>query len=313
MISFVYEMKETNDLLTELQKVLGEFEAHPVSGDLRSRVIALVPAYEMIRDIGKSLVVGGFQMSARDRLLAYFLKYPRTVLSEKELAVVAGISEWARRVRELRVEHGWKIITGITASQMIDAEEMSDSDFVLDQLAPNDYVLIDVIQDCDAARRWNVANRIRKGAGGSRQKILEYLRANVGKQVTGEELSYVAQSTEWARRTRELRTEEGWPVVTRQSGNPRLPIGVYVLEEDRQAPAHDRNISDATRRKALQRDGYACGKCGWTYDDWNPSDPRFLELHHVIHHVAGGSNELENLQTLCNICHDEVHSLDTDG
>jgi len=306
-------MNQTNDLLFELRKILEEFEKQSISGDLRRRVIALVPAFDTIRQIGKSLVANGLQKSARDRLLAYFLEYPRTVISEKELAVVAGISEWARRVRELRVEFGWKIITGMTASQMIIAEELGESDIALDDLAPNDYVLIDVVQDRDAAHRWNVANEIRKGPGGGRQKILEYLRANVGKQVTGEELSYIAQSTEWARRTRELRTEEGWPVLTRQSGNPNLPIGVYVLEEDRQAPAHDRNISDTTRRRALQRDKYACRNCGWTYDDWNPSGPRFLELHHVIHHVAGGSNELDNLQTLCNVCHDEVHKLDKLG
>lgn len=303
-------MKKANDMIGELRNILEQFEKTSVSGDLRGRVTALVPAFDAIREIGKSLVTNGLQKSARDRLLTYFLEYPRIVLSEKELAVVAGISEWARRVRELRVEFGWRIITGMTASQMIKAGELGESDVDLANLAPNDYVLIDVEQDRDAAHRWNVANEIRQGSGGSRQKILEYLRANVGKQVTGEELSYVAQSTEWARRTRELRTEEGWPVITRQSGNPTLPIGVYVLEEDRQAPAHDRNISDATRRRALQRDKYTCRKCGWTYDDWNPSDPRFLELHHVIHHATGGSNELDNLQTLCNVCHDEVHRLD---
>ena len=303
-------MNQTSDLLSELRKILEEFERKSLSEDLRSRVIALVPGFEAIREMGKSLIANGLQKSARDRLLSYFLEYPRTVLSERELAVVAGISEWARRVRELRVEFGWKIITGMTASQMINADELGESDIDLADLAPNDYVLIDDKQDLEAAHRWNVANDIRKGPGGSRQKILDYLRKNVGKQVTGEELSYVAQSTEWARRTRELRTEEGWPVVTRYSGNPNLPIGVYVLEEDRQAPPHDRNISDAARRKALQRDNYTCRICGWSYENWNPSDPRFLELHHVIHHVAGGSNELDNLKTLCNVCHDEVHRLE---
>lgn len=303
-------MKTTSELLTELRDFLEELEINSTSGDLRSRVISLVPAYDTVRELGKSLITDGLTLSARDRLLAYFLQYPGIVINERELAVVAGISEWARRVRELRVEFGWKIITGMTASQMAGAEEMSLGEMDLGTLAANDYVLIDTIQDRDAAHRWNVANEIRKRPGGSKQKILDYLRANVGKQVTGEELSYIAQSTEWARRTRELRTEDGWPVLTRQSGNPMLPIGVYILEEDRQAPVHDRNISDATRRRVLQRDKYTCLMCGWRYDDWNPSDPRFFELHHVIHHAAGGSNEAENLQTLCNVCHDEVHSLD---
>lgn len=125
-------------MLIELREILEEFEKQSISGDLRSRVIALVPAFDVIREIGKSLIANGLQKSARDRLLAYFLEYPRTVLSEKELAVVAGISEWARRIRELRVEFGWKIITGMTAAQMINAEELGESDIYLNDLAPND-------------------------------------------------------------------------------------------------------------------------------------------------------------------------------
>ncbi|WP_139153108.1 HNH endonuclease, partial [Enterobacter kobei] len=33
----------------------------------------------------------------------------------------------------------------------------------------------------------------------------------------------------------------------------------------------------------------------------------FLELHHIEHHADGGENTLDNLITLCNVCHDEVH------
>jgi hypothetical protein len=41
-------------------------------------------------------------------------KYVGIVLAGDELMVVAGISEYARRVRELRVERGWRILTGMT-------------------------------------------------------------------------------------------------------------------------------------------------------------------------------------------------------
>ena len=305
-------MDETIALFNELTTILSDFEHDSLSTGLRGRVLALVPAYDSLRALGKSLIPDGLSMSARDRLLAYFLAYPQTVIHEKELAVVAGISEWARRVRELRVEFGWNIITGITASQMLKEMEVSASDLELDQLAPNDYVLLDTAQDREAAFRWNIANTIRKGTGGSKEKILRYLRANVGKEVTGEELSYVAQSSEWARRTRELRTEEGWPITTKQSGNPRLSIGMYVLEEDRQTPSHDRHIRESVRREALRRDKYTCRKCSWTHDMWNRSDPRFLELHHAVYHVDGGTNELSNLITYCNVCHDEIHRLESD-
>jgi hypothetical protein len=162
-----------------------------------------------------------------------------------------------------------------------------------------------------AARRWKVANGIRNGNGSVQDKVLRYLRANVGQQVTSEELRYVAKDkTEWARRSRELRTQLGWPVTTRFSGDPSLPVGVYVLAEDKQAPPHDRHISEKTRRTVLKRDGYRCraAGCGWPEGYDREHDRRFLEAHHLVHHANKGSNDPDNLVTLCNICHDEVHA-----
>ena len=304
---------DEKELLSELRSVLVDFEKASGHMEIRKRVLALVPVFESVRELGKSLIPNGLKLSARDRLLTYFLAYPRIVLGEKELALVAGISEWARRVRELRVQFGWKIITGMTAKQMFIEEEIEESDIGLENLSPDDYVLLETEQDRDASHRWHVANEIRKSSAGSKDKILKYLRTNVGKAVTGEELSYVAnQKTEWARRTRELRTEEGWPITTKMSGNPSLPVGVYILERDRQAPSHDRHIPEPVRRQALRRDGYKCQKCGWTYEIWNRDDPRFLELHHIVHHAKGGRNELSNLITYCNVCHDKMHEVDNE-
>ena len=113
--------------------------------------------------------------------------------------------------------------------------------------------------------------------------------------------------TEWARRVRELRTEFGWPIVTKNTGRPDLDIGVYLLEADRQSPEHDRYIPDRIKREVLRRDRYECQNCGWSHEEWNRSDPRHLELHHIEHHVNGGENILENLLTLCIVCHDEIH------
>ena len=306
-------MDVTDRLLKELHDVLKLFETAKSTSDLRQRVRSLLPAFETIRKLGKALVPQGLKLSARNRILAYFLAYPRTILDEKELALVAGISEWARRVRELRIEHGWKIITGMTAKQMLSEDEIAPDDLEIEALSPNNYVLLETTQDREAAYRWNVANEIRKSPGGSRDKILHYLQENVGKPVTGEELSYVAKSSEWARRTRELRTEEGWPITTKMSGNPTLSVGVYVLEMDRQAPAHDRRIPENMRRSAMRRDNYECKQCGWSHNEWNPSDPRYLELHHLVHHASGGANTMENLMTYCNVCHDEVHKVDDKG
>jgi len=125
----------------------------------------------------------------------------------------------------------------------------------------------------------------------------------------GSELCYVARDAgEWCRRVRELRTEEGWPIVTKKTGRPDLPLGVYVLEMDRQSPRDDRRIPDTLRGEVLRRDGSKCVKCGWHPSDWNKADPRNLELHHKIPHKEGGKTEADNLATLCNVCHDVVHA-----
>ncbi len=303
-------MVEESELLREARNILDQFERLELDEDIRTRVLALVPAVETLRKLGKKLIPNGLSLSARDRLLAYFRRYPLTVLNEKELAVVAGISEWARRVRELRVEQGWKIVSGITAKEMLSEEEITRSDIKLDSMGPNDYALLTPKQDRDAAHRWHLANEIRKQKGAMKDRILDYLRRNTGKAVTGEELKYVAQGSEWARRVRELRTEDGYPISTKQSGNPTLGVGVYMLEEDRQTPKHDRRISEPLRRRVLQRDQYTCTKCRWTHAAWNRSDPRFLEVHHIQHHARGGKSEENNLVTLCNVCHDEVHRMD---
>ena len=195
----------------------------------------------------------------------------------------------------------------MTIKEMCEAEadEVPDE---LKQMKPDDYVLLRDTQDRDAAHRWHLANSIRKEGLSVRDKILKFMRSSVGQGVTNEELRYVARDkTEWARRVRELRTELGWPIVTKTTGRPDLDIGVYVLQADRQSPEHDRTIPDDVRRFVMRRDGCRCTKCGWSHSEWNPSDPRHLEIHHVRHHAKGGENEEGNLLTLCTVCHDEMH------
>ena len=174
---------------------------------------------------------------------------------------------------------------------------------------PDEYVLMRAEQDRHAAHRWNVLNDIRKKKASVKAKIIEYFRRNIGEEIAGEELKYLAKDKkEWARRVRELRTEEGWPIVTRNSGREDLAIGVYVLEEDRQTYEHDRRIPDPVRVAVLRRDGFKCVECGWSRAILSPDDPRkMLELHHQKHHKDKGENTVENLVTLCNVHHDEIH------
>lgn len=51
--------------------------------------------------------------------------------------------------------------------------------------------------------------------------------------------------------------------------------------------------------KVLARDGYKCRHCGYRQN---------LHAHHIVYRSEMGPDESWNLVTLCNACHDGVHS-----
>lgn len=301
--------------IARLKALLDAFAERLAEADLRDQVRSLIPVFHELRRLGCGLLPES-SGSARERIIAYLRRYPMTLIDGDELLVISGIGEWARRVRELRVQFGWWIYTGVTLRELAEENPEAAADLVdrlggpVSRIRPDHYLLVSTDQDRDAAHRWNVLNGIRKQSIGVKAKIIAYLRANVGTPVTLEELRYLAgDRSEWARRVRELRTEDGWPIFTRMQGRPDLPVGSYVLDEDKQAPEHDRQIPDDVRVTVLERDGFACRQCGWTREQLREEDPRkFLELHHLEHHKEGGANTADNLVTLCNVHHDQVHA-----
>jgi 5-methylcytosine-specific restriction endonuclease McrA len=204
----------------------------------------------------------------------------------REIAREARIHEWARRVRELRVEHGYAI-TRVKAGQ--------NSVYRLESAEP----------DVAAARRWRLMNSIRRDpAHGARDRIFAYLRANVGQPVTMDDLRYVANVHEVGRRVRELRTEHGY-VITTNVDRTDLRPGEYVLETLDPLPPNERLYADQ-RTRILERDGYRCRRCGWGVGDPPTHGKRFVEVHHIMPVHRGGGSEDENLETLCNACHDAI-------
>jgi hypothetical protein len=308
--------KSRPEVLREsLVTLLRDFEAQLNKKDVRQKVISLIPAFYALRKLGSTLLPAKDGESAIARIIAYLRRYPMKIIDGDEIMVVSGIGEWARRVRELRVQRGWWIYSGVTFRQIADEapEEAKGIRETLgvdaSRIKPDQYVLMRTKEDRTAAHRWNVSNEVRKKKISVKDKIIEYLRKNVGEEVTGEELRYLAKDKkEWARRVRQLRTEDGWPIVTRNSGRSDLAVGVYVLEEDRQAEPHDRHIPDGVRIKVLQRDGFKCVKCKWNRSMLTRGDPRNkLELHHKLLHKNRGENTAANLITLCNVHHVEIH------
>jgi hypothetical protein len=291
-----------HDLAFAIEQKLKQFGADYAGLNLRGKVLRLVDILYTTRKLNIAVVRadGCDANDARERIRLYFVQHVNTVLDAKELEVVSGIAEYGRRIRELRVQDGYRILSGSS----------NDPDSGL-TLKPTEYVLIRPEPDKLAAHRWHLANRIRRDKSvGAKERILRYLKENVRQVVTSEELSYVSGSAkEFGRRTRELRTEEGYSVATRFTGRPDLSSGEYVLESlDRIAEPHDRHIPKEIQEKVYARDKNTCRACEWNRDKWTREDPRFLELHHLEHHAKKGPNDARNLLVLCNVCHDEVHA-----
>jgi len=270
--------------------------------NLRARVLTLVAILEGTKDLNKAVLAesGIAAKGARERIRRYLIANVGEVIRGAELQVVGGISDYPRRIRELRVEHGYRIVTGVG----------NDPDAGI-ELRPDEYVLLDAEPDEDAARRWEITNRIRRMDDvGGRERILRFLKEHVGEVVTSEELSYVTDDAkEFARRTSELRTEDGYPIHTQLTGRPDLKQGEYTLESlTRIAEPHDRSISTEVLKLVYRRDNNTCQNCGWNQELFTRDDPRYLEVHHRVGHAEGGSNEPRNLVVLCNRCHDKVHA-----
>lgn len=147
---------------------------------------------------------------------------------------------------------------------------------------------------------------------GARTKLREHFLANIGRIIDSDELRGVAGGiTEWARRVRELRTEEGYQI---QSHNDRsdLKPGQYILEDPKPQLAFARAISKETRAFVLDRNGFTCQMCGAVAGEQHPYDPtRKVRLHigHIIDKSQGGTDDRSNLRALCSICNEGASNL----
>ncbi len=284
-----------------VERRLLEVRARLESSALRSSVGRLVDLRVEIERLGVSVVraLGIDASSARGRILAYLQRFVGEVVSRSELDVVAGISDYPRRIRELRTEYGFQIISGASP----------DPDYGT-ELQPDEYVLLDAEPDEDSARRWALANAIRKEETSASARLLAYFLRNVGRVVTTEELAYVAREKRaFARRVRELRTESGYAIATRFTGRPDLGMGQYVMESPEPGPyARARALTARVERAVFERDSHRCRVCGWSHVDWTRSDPRHLALHHVKPHLEGGVETEDNLIVVCKSCHEDLHA-----
>ena len=149
--------------------------------------------------------------------------------------------------------------------------------------------------------------KVKTARGGARGKLRAHFLANIGRIMDSEELRSVADNqSEWARRVRELRTEEGYLILTHNDLSELKP-GQYLLNTPKPAPAFERAISKETRAYVLDRNGFTCQMCGAVAGEPHPYDPtRKTRLHigHIIDKSKGGIDEPSNLRAICSVCNE---------
>ncbi|MEJ7762999.1 MAG: HNH endonuclease signature motif containing protein [Thermomicrobiales bacterium] len=124
--------------------------------------------------------------------------------------------------------------------------------------------------------------------------------------MSSDTLRNVAGTSEWGRRVRELRDEEGYDIRTHNDREDLKP-GEYVLVSTTPRPAFARGISKETRAFVLDRNGFTCQMCGAGAGEVHPYDVRRktrLHIGHSIDKSLGGTDEPGNLRAICSVCNE---------
>lgn len=139
---------------------------------------------------------------------------------------------------------------------------------------------------------------------GARDRIRDFFIANVGKVLKTQKIRKVGGISEYARRIRELRDEEGFQIKSHVDRADLKP-GEYILETLERKSVISRTISPQLRNEILERNGFTCQLCGAGAGDVDPFNPnRKVRLHidHIRPLSQGGTDSKENLRVLCSAC-----------
>jgi hypothetical protein len=146
----------------------------------------------------------------------------------------------------------------------------------------------------------------------AKDKLRSYFLSHIGQVLGSYELREVTGGqTEWARRVRELRDEEGYCILT-HNDRSNLKPGEYLLETDVPQPAFSRDISKETRSFVLDRNGFTCQMCGAVAGESHPYDSTKntrLHIGHIIDKSMGGTDDPANLRAICSVCNEGASNI----
>jgi hypothetical protein len=149
---------------------------------------------------------------------------------------------------------------------------------------------------------------------GARDKLRKYFLDHIGEVLDSNTLREIAGISEWARRIRELRDEEGYQILTHHDRSELKP-GQYILENPKPQPAFAREISKEVRAYVLDRNGFTCQMCGAVAGEPHPYDPAKktrLHIGHIIDKSMGGTDDPANLRAICSVCNEGASNLTLD-
>src|SRR2546423_10192955 len=142
--------------------------------------------------------------------------------------------------------------------------------------------------------------------------FLNFFSPTWEESIEGEELRQASGNvSEWARRVRELRDEDGYQILTHRDRADLKP-GEYLLETVKRVPAFSRSISKETRAYVLERNGYTCQMCGLAAGDPDPYDSSRtlrLTIGHIIDKSKGGLDVPNNLRAVCTNCNEGLQNI----
>lgn len=149
---------------------------------------------------------------------------------------------------------------------------------------------------------------------GARKRLKLFLLEHVGEVLNADQLREASgNASEWGRRVRELRNEEGMNIATHNDRSDLRP-GQYLLVDAKPLPSFARTMSKETRAYVLDRNGFTCQMCGAAAGEVHPFDGRKTRLHigHIIDKQQGGSDDYSNLRAICSCCNEGAANITLD-
>ncbi len=220
-------------LRRRLIELLSDLPERLQHGSVGEQVCELVQIHHHLRDLGASIgatLAPDDAGSGRARIIAYLREQVGRIVHTDELMIVAAIGDYPRRIRELRAQHGWPIISGMAVRDLrllgAQGEALRSAPATM---APEEYLLLEDRQDTAAPDRWKVAGEMREMGEAPIALVRRYFETFRGQRISAEELRYlVGNRSDWTAAMTGL-VAGGLHVRGADLAGRDMPAGIFVF------------------------------------------------------------------------------------